>query len=237
MAVLKLYDIPATHDLIYKLSVFTHLKLQEHGSFGDIAASTFGGWIAYSTFDRKWVLNKIEEVPFTELMHTQWPSLRIEPLPVPSLQLLIGWTGNPASTTNLIEKMQSDLHNHQVSKLEYDEFLDYAKICVEEMIQAFYQNNTNLICQNLNKYRNLLHKFANMTNLQIETSALKELTRLAQTLNIAAKSSGAGGGDCGIALVKDKKNVKRLSQLWEKNGITPLTDISIYYEEQGVNYE
>ena len=35
----------------FKLAALAHLDVQGNGSCGDIAASCFGGWIAFSTFD------------------------------------------------------------------------------------------------------------------------------------------------------------------------------------------
>lgn len=236
-AVLKFYDIKLTHDLVYKLSVLTHLKLKENGSFGDIAASTYGGWIAYSTFDKTWLLNKIEEVPFTELIHTQWSKLRIEPLPKPDLKLLIGWTGNPASTTALIDQIKDDLNKHTFSELKYEQFLSLAKEIVEDMIQSFYNKNYKKICEGLNQYRNLLLEFSKLVQIKIETPDLHNLCTAAQNLNIAAKSSGAGGGDCGIALLNSSDNISKLTNSWKKLGITPLTDIDVYYEKEGDFYD
>ena len=42
-AVLDFYETPHTPLLVYKLSVLTNLLLSQRGSFGDIAASSFGG--------------------------------------------------------------------------------------------------------------------------------------------------------------------------------------------------
>ena len=231
-AVLSYYQIPFTHDLIYKLSVLTQLELRENGSFGDIAASTYGGWIAYSTFDRKWLLNKMDELPLTELLHTQWSDLRIEPLPKPDLDLVIGWTGIPSSTSNLVDQVKDDLHHHTISPVtfSYEDFLTSAKQIVEKLIQAFYQNDTELICQKVDHYYHLLLKFAQMTNINLETKQLKTLTSIANELNIIAKPSGAGGGDCGIALVKPHQNSQQLTTRWEQNGIVPLTNINVYFE-------
>ncbi len=41
--------------------------------------------------------------------------------------------------------------------------------------------------------------------LVIETPQLSQLCDLAQTYGAVAKSSGAGGGDCGICLVDSKE--------------------------------
>ena len=67
---------------IFKLSALARLQVQGNGSCGDIAASRFRGWIAFSTFEPDWVKNAQETMSLTELLATPWPSL-IEPLTVP----------------------------------------------------------------------------------------------------------------------------------------------------------
>ena len=52
--------------------------------------------------------------------------------------------------------------------------------------------------------RKLLVGLSSLTGVTIETPALKKLCDLAETYRGAAKSSGAGGGDCGIVIVDQK---------------------------------
>ncbi len=70
-----------------------HLAVQGNGSCGDIAASCYGGWIAFSTFDHDWVNQKVATETLTDLLAMDRPELMIFPLKVPKqLRLLIGWT-------------------------------------------------------------------------------------------------------------------------------------------------
>ena len=57
-ALLKFYAIDPDFELVYKLAALAHLSVKSNGSFGDIAASTYGGWIAYACFDREWVMKQ-----------------------------------------------------------------------------------------------------------------------------------------------------------------------------------
>ncbi|MCB7441759.1 phosphomevalonate kinase, partial [Bacteroides thetaiotaomicron] len=52
------YDLGLENEEIFKLSALAHLAVQGNGSCGDIAASCYGGWIAFSTFDHDWVNQK-----------------------------------------------------------------------------------------------------------------------------------------------------------------------------------
>ncbi len=59
---------------------------------------------------------------------------------------------------------------------------------------------------------------------RIETDALTDLIESANELSLAAKVSGAGGGDCGIAvgLQVTEETRARLRQKWLEKGVTPL---------------
>ena len=57
---------------------------------------------------------------------------------------------------------------------------------------------------------------------ELETPMITKLCNVAEKLGGAAKQSGAGGGDCGIAFMPTKESAKKLIQAWQKAGITPL---------------
>lgn len=204
----------------FKLAALAHLDVQGNGSCGDIAASCFGGWIAFSTFDHQWVIENYGKLPIAELVQMQWPDLDIRPLPIPEkLRLLIGWTGSPASTSDLVDQV----HQSKKGRLQdYQTFLAQSKECVEKMIVGFETDNVTLIKQMIALNRQLLNELTAVTGVIIETPALKLLCDLAENYGGAAKSSGAGGGDCGIVIVDQKTGILPLMSAWEKADITPL---------------
>ena len=125
-----------------------------------------------------------------------WPGLSIEPLIAPEdLRLLIGWTGSPASTSDLVDQVHRSREDKMVA---YQLFLKNSTECVNEMIKGFKEDNVTLIQQMIRKNRQLLHDLSAITGVVIETPALNKLCNLAEQYEGAAKSSGAGGGDCGI---------------------------------------
>ncbi|NLC05398.1 MAG: phosphomevalonate kinase [Erysipelothrix sp.] len=217
-ALLRYYEIKEDDYLIYKLASLAHLNLGSNGSFGDLAASIMTGWIAYQSFDRQWVLDKRKEVSLSELLKLKWPSLRIEKLsPLSHYDILIGWTQSPASTPSLVDKVKRESH-----KKDYQEFLSQSQQIVSEMIEGFNNNDGEVVSQKLIENRQLLKSL----NPSIETNALKLLIESAQVFG-AAKSSGAGGGDCGIVLVKKDVSVEKLIQLWQQHNIEKL-NIKVY---------
>ena len=63
-------------------------------------------------------------------------------------------------------------------------------------------------------------------NPLIYTPALKELQQATDGLSACAKSSGAGGGDCGIALSFDRLETQTLIERWTEK------KIEIIYQER-----
>lgn len=230
-ALLKFYRVNFTNEIVYKLAAITHLAINSNGSFGDLAASTYGGWIAYSCFDRNWLIEKMIDTPLVELVTMDWPLLSIQPLEAPAdLELLIGWTGSPASTTQLV-----DLINDEKEEIneDYQNFLERSKICVEQIIEAFHQQNIYNIQRGIRTNRKLLQQLAAYSGLHIETKTLFELCEIAEDFFGAAKSSGAGGGDCGIVLIEKQQIRDNLFEQWKEAGIIPLP-LAIHYENKVV---
>lgn len=218
-------------DLItqFKLAALAHLDVQGNGSCGDIAASCFGGWIAFSTFDHSWVIKNFGLLSISALIEQDWPGLSIRPLKAPkALRLLIGWTGSPASTSDLVDQVHQ---SKKVKEQAYQQFLAASKSCVEQMILGFETQNVTLIKEMISKNRQLLNELSTMTGVLIETPALKLLCDLAEHYGGSSKSSGAGGGDCGIVIVDQKTGILPLMSAWEKAEIIPLP-LHVYAKEE-----
>lgn len=93
--------------MTYKLAALTQTKLGMTGSFGDLAASSFGSLIAYHSLDRSWLLGKMAELSLLDLVESDWQGLSISPIQLPQgLDLLVGWTGSAASTDRLVSQME-----------------------------------------------------------------------------------------------------------------------------------
>lgn len=219
-ALLLFYKIPFTSTILYKLAALAHLSIKSNGSFGDLAASTFGGWIAYSCFDKKWLSEEFEKVSLPVLLKEDWPQLRIQPLlPPEDLNLFIGWTGTPASTTQLVDLMKAEKNDMRDF---YHQFLAQSKTCVEGIISAFGKRDLKEIEKGIRKNRLLLQQLAQKSGVQIETSLLNKLCEIAESFGGTAKSSGAGGGDCGIVIMHQNCQTQPMIHSWEKIGIRNL---------------
>lgn len=228
--ILDFYQLPYDDMLIYKLSVLTHLAIGSNGSFGDIAASSFGGWIAYSTFDRQWLIEQMnKQLSMTELTQLTWKDLSITALPAPkALNLWIGWTGSPASTTHLVDQLH---HEEQKEKDDHfqSSFLNQAKTIVNQTIEAFLNEDTEQILISIEEYRKLLQKLEKHHHLCIETEAIQTLCQIAKDCSGVGKSSGAGGGDCGIVFLPKTIDQTPMIQQWKQHHIKQLP-FHIFYQ-------
>lgn len=214
------YDLQLSKSQLFKLAAIVHFEVQGNGSLGDIAASVYGGWIAYHSVDRNWLRTAQKNYSLLELLQLDWPKLKIEQLTPPTdLALLIGWTGSPASTSHLVDAVALKTAGQAVA---YQAFLDQSKACLEKMIQGFKQGSLKKIQEQLAVNRTLLLDLAALSGVDIETQALKTLIQSAQEFGGVAKTSGAGGGDCGIVLIDKKIDVNELFAFWRQHNIQPL---------------
>ncbi len=219
-AILRFYNVPFSNELVYKLSAISHYSVQGNGSAGDIAASVYGGWIAYQTFDKKWLKRELTQKSLSEVVDEAWPGLKIQLLTPPEgMNLLIGWSQKPASTSRLVDETNA---NKAALNVEYKQFLQQSRKCVLRMIDGFEQGNINLIKMQIRENRKLLQHFAQINQIAIEIPRLSKLINIAESFGGAAKTSGAGNGDCGIVITDEQTNVNELEQQWRKNNVLPL---------------
>ena len=224
-AVLDFYETPRTPLLVYKLSVLTNLRLSQRGSFGDIAASSFGGIVYYTSPDRSELLVQLQSQTIKEICDTDWKDLTIERLPeIPDFTLLVGWTGQVAITDSLIQATEKK-RRVETDSAFYKEFLKKSHAIVQGLQSAWNKQNIPALQEGIRANRALLNEFAREMQLEIETPALQTLCDLAEQVGACAKTSGAGGGDCGICFTKNETERKQIEKQWAKAQIQvlPLT--------------
>ena len=230
-AVARFYGLALDDMAVYKLALLATDAVQPIGSGGDIAASSFTGWVAYTSPDRAW-LHRMRGVPgmgagpgesagLSELVGMDWPLLSIRRLPAPSLTLNVGWTGNPVSTPRLVADVQAHTRGAQ-DAAAYTAFLQDSESCLSALIQALKDDNDEAIGLRIREGRRLLLGLTRTSGITIETPPLRRLVEIAQEHGAIAKSSGAGGGDCGIALCPPGTDAAAMRSDWESAGIQPL---------------
>ena len=224
-AVLDFYKTPRTPLLVYKLSVLTNLRLSQRGSFGDIAASSFGGIVYYTSPDRSELLVQLQSQTIKEICDTDWKDLTIERLPeIPDFTLLVGWTGQVAITDSLIQATEKK-RRVETDSAFYKEFLKKSHAIVRGLQKAWNKQDIPALQDGIRANRALLNEFAKVMQLEIETPALQTLCNLAEQVGACAKTSGAGGGDCGICFTQNEQQRQQIETKWAKAQIQvlPLT--------------
>lgn len=216
----RFYGLGLSTRQIYMVALIASVRVAPTLSGGDIASSAYGGWIAYSAPDRADVLAACYRDTVSEMLERDWPGLSIERLPAPrELELVVGWTGKPASTEKLVGSMQTSKRGRIG---DYQEFLDGSRVCVRGLIAAMRAQSTTAIMDAIRTSRSLLAGLAEASGRVIETPLLTELCESAAEIGAVAKSSGAGGGDCGIVLAPLDADLGRMLSRWEKASIRHL---------------
>lgn len=207
-------------EVIFKLAAVAHFRAQGSGSGADIAASTFGGWLSYTSFGPQWLKKCLESRRSTkEIIDSPWPHLSVTRFDVSrGLSLCVGWAGNPASTGQLIKRVQ---RWKTANPGQYSLFLQESAHAVKNFLKGQQTNNTARILTSIMQNREALVKLGKYADVPIETLRLATLANLAEKHGGAGKPSGAGGGDCGIALINQPITAK-LKADWKEAGIVPL---------------
>lgn len=221
----EFYNMQLSNLYIYKLAVIANMKLQSLSSCGDIAVSVYTGWLVYSTFDHEWVKQQIIDTSVDEVLQKNWPGLHVEPLQPPeNMEVLIGWTGSPASSHHLVSEVKRLKSDPSI----FNYFLEQSKSTVNHLIQSFKTNHIDGVKETIKQNRKIIQYLDSFANIDIETPQLKKLCDIGDKFGGASKTSGAGGGDCGITIIENITNKQKIYDEWIKLGIKPLM-LKIYH--------
>ena len=205
-AMSKLYSYEISEEELFKLSSYVLLKRGDNGSMGDIACISYENPVMYTSFDRNLIKEKMKKSSLGEIMDLQW-GYKIEKIDCPEkYEFLVGWTGIPSISGKMIIEVKNSINK---------EFLEKSEEIIRNLKNGIEQGNKEIISENIEengKLLSLLHK-------KIYSRKLLELVESAEGLDICAKSSGAGGGDCGIAISFNKNDTEKLLERWESKGI------------------
>lgn len=210
-----------SEELIFKLAAITHATTQGNGSGADVAASSYGGVLAYSSFQAEWLNREFRNrVSLKNLIGREWKYLSVQPLLIPEqVHICVGWTGKPASTKKLVNEL---LKLKVVNAIEYELFLKRSEEAVNLFLNGMKETDTSLIIEGIRRNRRALAKVGKEADVEIETPLLTKLCDIAEYYNGAGKPSGAGGGDCGIAIMPSEESADRVKKAWQKAGIKVL---------------
>lgn len=242
-ALCKWYGLTLTTPELCKLAIIASSLVKKSGSGGDVAASTYGGWVMYRAYNREWLEAEIEMIESGDsslhnLLRKKWPRFEVKRLKVGAgLRLLVGWTGSPASSAELVGSVKAgvkagDLTVHNPAKTRaktyaktYEDFCVQSEKCVQKIANALENGDIDALLSGFARNRALLKDLGEITGTLIETPKLTRLIEVANDAGLPSKTSGAGGGDCGIAIARAEDFdavFARIEEEWQNSGIEAL---------------
>lgn len=188
---------PLDVDGIWRASLAAHRDLQGgRGSHADVAASAWGGWLAYRkaapqapfpALDRP-DLPGAQAVEDAHIVRLSWPeSTRVETI----------WTRAPARSVSLIRQVEGALTAHP------DEALQTLELIAEvaELLIAWMASPHPAACPGLDALaagEAAMGRLGQLAGAPILTETHRLLSIHAQRLGCVAKPGGAGGGDLSL---------------------------------------
>ena len=214
-AMAALYELDLHPDLLFRLAAVVLVQRGDNGSMGDLACIAYEDLIYYQSFDRTWLHEVLNSQPLSQVLDLDWDYQICSIQPAISYDFLVGWTKEPAISSDLIRQVKGAIK---------EEFLQESQSAVKNLEKGLREGNQKEIETSIKR----ADKNLKSLNPLIYTPALKELQEATEGLSVCAKSSGAGGGDCGIALSFDPVETQTLIERWKEKNIEV-----IYQERMG----
>ena len=205
-ALLALYNLSIDQDLLFKLASAVLLKRGDNGSMGDLACIVAEDLVLYQSFDRKKIATWLEEENLTTVLERDWGFSILQVKSTLECDFLVGWTKQVAVSSDMVQQIKQNINQN---------FLSSSKATVAALVEALEHGNAEKIIEQLETASQLLESLSP----DIYTPSLRQLKEASQDLLAVAKSSGAGGGDCGIALSFDEQSTETIKNRWADLGI------------------
>ena len=218
-ALLALYDITVDSELLFKLASAVLLKRGDNGSMGDLACIVAEDLVLYQSFNRQKVAAWLEEENLATVLERDWGFSISQVQPALECDFLVGWTKEVAVSSDMVQQIKQNIDQN---------FLASSKATVVTLVDALEQGNVEKIIELVETASQLLEGL----NTDIYTPSLRQLKEASQDLQAVAKSSGAGGGDCGIALSFDEQSTETLKNRWADLGIELLYQERIGHDDK-----
>ncbi|EJP22662.1 phosphomevalonate kinase [Streptococcus oralis SK304] len=218
-ALLALYDISVDQGLLFKLASAVLLKRGDNGSMGDLACIVAEDLVLYQSFDRKKIAAWLEEENVATVLERDWDFSISHVKPALECNFLVGWTKEVAVSSDMVQQIKQNIDQN---------FLSSSKATVSALVEALELGHAEKIIEQLETASQLLEGLSP----DIYTPSLRQLKEASQDLQAVAKSSGAGGGDCGIALSFDEHSTETLKNRWADLGIELLYQERIGYDDK-----
>ena len=218
-AMLAFYERLADRELLFKLASAVLLKRGDNGSMGDIACIVSENLVLYQSFDREKVAQWLEKEELQVVLARDWGFSIRSVEPALKFDFLVGWTKEVAVSSHMVKQIKNNMNAN---------FLQASKEIVANLVNALQVGQEETIIDLLEQASQLLEDLSS----EIYTPSLRQLKNASRDLKAVAKSSGAGGGDCGIALSFDQDSTTLLKKRWVDLGIELLYQERIGHDDK-----
>ena len=218
-AMLAFYRRPVEREVLFKLASAVLLKRGDNGSMGDIACIVSEDLVLYQSFDREKVTQWLEKEELQVVLARDWGFSIRSVEPALKFDFLVGWTKEVAVSSHMVKQIKDNMNSS---------FLQASKETVANLVKALEVGQEETIIDLLEQASQLLEGLSS----DIYTPSLRQLKNASQDLKAVAKSSGAGGGDCGIALSFDQDSTTLLKKRWANLGIELLYQERIGHDDE-----
>ena len=218
-ALLALYDITVDQELLFKLASAVLLNRGDNGSMGDLACIVSEDLVLYQSFDRKKIAAWLKEESLATVLERDWGFSISQVKPTLECDFLVGWTKEVAVSNQMVQQIKQNIDQN---------FLSSSKETVVTLVEALEQGKVENIIDQVETASQLLEGLSP----DIYTPSLRQLKEASQDLLAVAKSSGAGGGDCGIALSFDEQSTETIKNRWADLGIELLYQERIGHDDK-----
>ena len=218
-ALLALYKLLVDQELLFKLASAVLIKRGDNGSMGDLACIVAEELVLYQSFDRQKVASWLKEENLATVLDRDWGFSISQVQPTLECDFLVGWTKEVAISSHMVQQIKQNINQN---------FLSSSKETVSALVEALEQGKSEKMIEQVEGASKLLESLSS----DIYTPSLRQLKQSSQDLQAVAKSSGAGGGDCGIALSLDVHSTETLKNRWADLGIELLYQERIGHDDK-----
>ena len=186
---------------VFERALRSHRRFQGgRGSGADVAASTFGGLVAY----QRGAAQPVRQLALPADLH--WRAI---------------WTGRSADTRDFLRRL-GIWQDEEPAR--YDRAMAKLTAATEAAVRALEQGSVTAVLEAVRVCCEALAALGDRAGLPIVSPIHATLAAQGERSGVAYKPSGAGGGDFGLAFAADEDALARFAPLAERAGasIVPL---------------
>lgn len=184
---------------IFDCALRGHASVAPQGSGVDVASATYGGFLRFTRNES---------------------GIHHERLRCPEgLLVRLVWTGQPARTSDLLERVHRLRDDDPTS---YTTLMSELATIAERFAQAFEQGSAQKVVGEAADYARAMQALGDAARAPIVEERLQRIEDLAGRFSGSAKPCGAGGGDVAVAFFVDQASADRFEGACGDAGFQPI---------------